>query len=146
MRQYRHPHAGCQAAARSTSPTRQRRASALPRPPPSCRADAAPPPPPPPPPHFTASQQQAVDAADNYLSDGQGFSKAGLAAQLDSAYGNGFTYADAVFAVNHVQVSWYQQAAISAKNYMSDGQGFSCSSLLSQLTSAYGGQFTQLAG
>jgi hypothetical protein len=90
----------------------------------------------------TASQQQALDAAQNYLSDGQGFSRAGLISQLTSQYGNGFSQADATWAVDHSGANWYAQAVISAKNYMSDGQGFSRASLIDQLTSAYGSQFT----
>lgn len=103
---------------------------------------------PPPPPQPTVSQQQAIDAADNYLSDGQGFSQAGLIQQLTSSYGNGFSTADATFAVNSLYHPglWDAQAALSAANYMSDGQGFSCSSLLQQLTSAYGSQFTYQQG
>ena len=93
-------------------------------------------------PQYTASQQQAIQSAEGYLSDGQGFSKVGLIGQLDSSAGDGFSYADALFAVNHVTVSWFQQAAISAKGYMHDGQGFSCSGLLQQLTSSAGEQFT----
>jgi hypothetical protein len=90
----------------------------------------------------TASQQQALDAAQNYLSDGQGFSRASLISQLTSQYGNGFSQADATWAVDHSGANWDAQAVISAKNYMSDGQGFSRASLIDQLTSAYGSQFT----
>jgi hypothetical protein len=106
-------------------------------------ARAAPPTSAPAAPQYTASQQQAIDAAEGYLSDGQGFSEAGLIAQLDSPDGNNFSVADATFAVNHISVNWRHQAAIAAKGYMSDGQGFSCGSLLQQLTSSYGNQFTQ---
>jgi Host cell surface-exposed lipoprotein len=106
-------------------------------------APAAPPTSAPAAPQETASQQQAIQAAEGYLSDGQGFSYQGLIDQLDSPDGNGFSVADATFAVNHVSVDWRHQAAIAAQGYMSDGQGFSCSGLLQQLTSAYGSQFTQ---
>jgi hypothetical protein len=90
----------------------------------------------------TASQQQALDAAQGYLSDGQGFSRAGLISQLTSKYGNGFSTTDATWAVDHSGANWDAQAVTSAKNYMSDGQGFSRSSLIDQLTSPYGSQFT----
>jgi hypothetical protein len=90
----------------------------------------------------TASQQQALDAAQNYLSDGQGFSRAGLIQQLTSQYGNGFSQADATWAVDNSGADWDAQAVISAKNYMSDGQGFSRDSLIAQLDSPYGSQFT----
>jgi hypothetical protein len=39
---------------------------------------------------MTGAQQQAVDAAEGYLSDGQGFSDQGLLGQLTSSSGNGF--------------------------------------------------------
>jgi Host cell surface-exposed lipoprotein len=46
--------------------------------------------------------QQAVLSAKNYLSMGSGFSRAGLIQQLSSPYGEGFTYAQAVYAANRV--------------------------------------------
>jgi Host cell surface-exposed lipoprotein len=90
----------------------------------------------------TASQQQALDSAQSYLSDGQGFSRAGLIKQLTSKYGEGFSQADATWAVDHSGADWDAQAVMSAKCYMSDGQGFSRASLIDQLTSPYGEQFT----
>lgn len=42
--------------------------------------------------------QQAVEAAKGYLALGTGFSRASLITQLTSAYGSGFTYAQAVYA------------------------------------------------
>ena len=90
----------------------------------------------------TASQQQALTQAQGYLSDGQGFSRQGLIDQLDSQYGGQFSVADATWAVDNSGANWYQQAAIAAKGYASDGQGFSRQGLIDQLTSAYGGQFT----
>ena len=89
-----------------------------------------------------ASQQQALTAAQNYLSGGQGFSRAGLIAQLDSPYGGKFSVADATWAADNSGADWNAQAVISAKNYASDGQGFSHQGLIDQLTSPYGGQFT----
>jgi hypothetical protein len=86
------------------------------------------------------ARQQAIESAQNYLDMG-GFSRAGLIDQLTSSYGEQFTYALAVFAVDHVQVNWNQQAVESAKSYMSMG-GFSRASLIDQLTSSYGEQFT----
>lgn len=93
-------------------------------------------------PQYTASQQQAIDSAESYLSDGDGFSKAGLISQLDSPDGEGFSVSLATFAVDHVSVNWRKQAVISAKSYMSDGEGFSYSGLVQQLNSPDGGQFT----
>jgi hypothetical protein len=46
--------------------------------------------------------QQAVEAAKSYMSLGSGFSRDSLIQQLTSSYGNGFTYAQAEYAVNQV--------------------------------------------
>src|SRR5260370_3696046 len=94
-------------------------------------------------PQYTITQQQAIDAANNYLSAEPGFSYQGLINQLHSAYGSGFSVADATFAVNHVPADWNQQAVFAARNYMSSEPGWSCSGLVQQLDSPYGGQFTQ---
>jgi hypothetical protein len=92
---------------------------------------------------MTTAQQQAVDAAQSYLSLGQGFSYAGLLQQLTSSAGDGFSKSDAEFAINYVKPGWDQQAVDAAKGYLSLGEGFSRSSLLQQLTSNYGDGFTQ---
>ena len=89
------------------------------------------------------SQQQAIDAVESYLQNEPGFSYQGLIDQLDSSYGNGFSVADATFAVSHIQVDWDQQAAIAARNYMTNEPGWSCSGLVQQLDSPYGDKFTQ---
>lgn len=94
-------------------------------------------------PKITAAQEQALQSAQGYLSDGQGFSRKGLIDQLTSSYGSGFTKAQAEWAVRHLHPDWNAQAVISAKSYMADGQGFSRAGLLDQLTSAYGSGFTQ---
>jgi hypothetical protein len=94
-------------------------------------------------PAMTVSQEQAVQSAKNYLQDGQGFSESGLLNQLTSSSGEGFSQADAKFAIKYLHPDWYAQAVLSAKNYMHDGQGFSRSELLDQLTSSYGEGFTQ---
>jgi hypothetical protein len=90
----------------------------------------------------TASQQQALDSAQSYLSDGTGFSRAGLIGQLSSPYGEKFSVADATWAVDHSGADWDAQAVLSAKSYMSDGSGFSRAGLIDQLTSQYGEKFT----
>lgn len=92
-------------------------------------------------PAITAAQQQAVDAAQNYLSDGQGFSAYSLAHQLTSSYGDGFSQADAQFAINYLNPDWDTQAVDAAQGYMKMG-GFSAASLTQQLTSDYGNGFT----
>jgi hypothetical protein len=140
--------AGCTTAVHTSSPATHSQTSTPPPATAPAPTHTTTPPPvthttPPAPPQYTVSQQQAITAAQNYLSDGSGFSEAGLIQQLTSSYGNGFSQADAEFAVNHVQVDWNQQAATAANGYVSSGEGFSCSSLLQQLTSPYGNQFTQ---
>jgi PASTA domain/Host cell surface-exposed lipoprotein len=96
----------------------------------------------PPVPAMTASQAQAVISAKGYLSDGQGFSYQGLINQLDSPDGDGFSAADATFAVNSLNVDFNAQAVLAAKGYISDGQGFSHNGLVEQLSSPDGDSFT----
>ena len=86
---------------------------------------------------------EALTAAKAYLADGQGFSQAGLIKQLTSSAGNQFTKAQAVYAVAHSGADWNAQALIAAKGYLSDGQGFSRASLIGQLSSPYGNEFTK---
>lgn len=93
-------------------------------------------------PALTASQQQAIESAQSYLDNLGGFSEEGLLKQLTSSYGEGFSQADAQFAINYLHPDWYQQAVESAKSYISDGMGFSKAGLYQQLTSSYGEGFT----
>jgi hypothetical protein len=90
--------------------------------------------------HFTSSQQQAIGAAQDYLST-EHFSKEGLIKQLSSTYGDGFSLADATFAVNHIDVNWFAQAVGAAKDYLSI-EHFSRDGLIQQLSSSYGDDFT----
>jgi hypothetical protein len=94
-------------------------------------------------PSMTASQQQAADSAQSYLSEGQGFSKQGLLNQLTSSAGEGFAKSDAEFAISYLHPDWNQQAVDSAQSYLSEGQGFSKQGLLNQLTSSAGEGFTE---
>jgi hypothetical protein len=91
-------------------------------------------------PTFTVSQEQAIGSAKNYLSI-SGFSRSGLIQQLSSSYGDGFSKADAIFAVNHIKVDWNEQAVRSAKNYLSISH-FSRAGLIQQLSSSYGDGYT----
>ena len=86
--------------------------------------------------------QQAVDSAQGYLGMGSGFSDQGLLKQLTSSAGNGFTEAQAEYAVNNLHPDWDAQAVDAAKGYMQIG-GFSRASLIQQLTSSAGGGFTE---
>ena len=90
---------------------------------------------------YTPEQQQAIEAAKQYLQMGRGFSRLGLIQQLDSSSGNGFPRSVAKFAVTHIKVNWDQQAAEAAKGYMQQG-GFSYNSMVQQLHSPYGNDFT----
>jgi hypothetical protein len=111
--------------------------------PPTTAPPAAPTTPAPPAsPAMTASQQQAVEAAQSYLSDGSGFSQSGLIQQLTSQSGNGFSTADATFAVNYLNPNWNAQAVDAAGSYLSEGSGFSQSGLIQQLTSQSGNGFS----
>jgi hypothetical protein len=96
-------------------------------------------------PALTVAQLQAVLAAKSYLSIGTGFSYQGLIDQLSSAYGNGFSVADATVAVNSLAADYNAQAVLAAKSYLAMG-GFSHSSLVQQLTSPAGNKFTPEQG
>jgi len=92
---------------------------------------------------LTVEQQQVLQSAVNYLTDGQGFSKAGLIDQLSSSSGEGFPRRDVILVVKHVKPNvWYHQAVESAKSYISDGMGFSHDGLIQQLESSSGEGFT----
>jgi hypothetical protein len=91
-------------------------------------------------PQMSASQEQALGQAHDYLGT-QAFSRQGLIDQLSSPYGGQFPKADAIWAVDHVGANWNEQAAKQAKQYLAT-QNFSRQALIDQLTSPYGGQFT----
>ena len=61
--------------------------------------------------HF--GQREALQSAKSYLETG-GFSQAGLIDQLTSSYGDGFSHADAVWAVDHAHANWNAEAVQSA--------------------------------
>ncbi len=113
-----------QAADPTTSPTQTPEPTKTPKPTPT----------------YTVSQEQAIGSAKNYLTI-SGFSRTGLIQQLSSSYGDGFSKADAIFAVNHMKVDWNAQAVRSAKNYLSISH-FSRSGLIQQLSSSYGDGYT----
>jgi hypothetical protein len=79
-------------------------------------------------PAYTVSQENAIESAESYL-DYSSFSESGLIDQLKY---EGFSKADASFAVNHIQVDWSDQAAKSAKDYLKYSS-FSRSGLIDQL-------------
>jgi hypothetical protein len=89
---------------------------------------------------MTKSQKEAIEAAESYLDSGH-FSKKGLTEQLSSEYGEGFSKADAKFAVGHVKADWNAEAVEAAESYLDSGH-FSRKGLIEQLESPYGEQFT----
>lgn len=84
---------------------------------------------------------QAMDSGKSYLETGGGFSRVGLIQQLSSKSGEGFTHAQAVYAVKRLHPDWNAQAVQSAKSYLETG-GFSRTGLIEQLSSKYGEGFT----
>jgi hypothetical protein len=91
-------------------------------------------------PAMTKSQEQAIGSAEQYLAY-TAFSRKGLIHQLSSDAGEGFSVADATFAVDHVKVNWNEQAAKKAKEYLSYAH-FSRQGLIHQLESDAGEGFT----
>jgi hypothetical protein len=91
-------------------------------------------------PDETAGQKNARESAEQYLQTAA-FSRAGLIKQLSSQYGEGYSKADAIYAVNHIDVNWNEQAAKSAKGYLAN-QPFSRAGLIQQLESSAGDGFT----
>ena len=76
----------------------------------------------------TMGQKNARGSAEGYLSH-QAFSRSGLIDQLKF---EGFSKADATYAVDYISPNWNKQAAKSAKSYVSH-QSFSASGLQDQL-------------
>lgn len=76
----------------------------------------------------TLAQSNAVAMALNYL-DYTSFSKQGLIEQLEF---EGFSSADAEYAVDNITVDWKEQAALKAAEYL-NYQAFSRSGLIDQL-------------
>jgi Host cell surface-exposed lipoprotein len=99
------------------------------------------PPTPKPAPVVTTGMANAAASAAQYLSDDSGWSKAGLIAQLDSSYGDGYTLAQATYGVVSQNANWDAQAALCAKGYLATGS-FSRAGLIAQLDSSYGDKFT----
>lgn len=91
-------------------------------------------------PAMTASQEQAVGSAESYL-EMTAFSRKGLIRQLSSSAGEGFSVADATYAVDHIEVDWNEQAAKSARSYL-QMTNFSRQGLIHQLESSAGEGFT----
>lgn len=91
-------------------------------------------------PSMTASQEQAVGAARDYL-EFTAFSRKALIHQLSSSAGAGFSVKDATFAVDYLKVDWNDQAAKAARQYL-EFTHFSRAGLIHQLESPAGAGFT----
>jgi len=103
--------------------------NATPAPPAPTAGDPTTTPAPPATPDLTVSQQNAVESAQSYL-ESQGFSRSGLVTQL--AEFEGFSKADATFAVDRVHADWNEQAVRVGQSYLDSGS-FSRRSLITQL-------------
>jgi hypothetical protein len=86
------------------------------------------------------ANRRAMQAAESYLAM-SGMSKQGLYEQLSSSAGEGFTPAQAQYAVDHVHANWKQEAVESARSYL-DMTPMSRAELTDQLTSSAGEGFT----
>ncbi|GHD83580.1 host cell surface-exposed lipoprotein [Salinibacterium amurskyense] len=79
-------------------------------------------------PTLTTSQSNAVQSGESYL-DYTGFSRSGLIDQLEY---EGYSTADATFAVDFIAPDWNHQAAVTAEAYL-DYSSFSRQGLIDQL-------------
>lgn len=91
-------------------------------------------------PSMTPSQANAVQAAQDYLQT-TAFSRKGLIEQLSSQAGDGYSLADATFAVDHIKVDYNAEAVQAAKDYLQTSP-FSCTDLIQQLDSSAGDKYT----
>ena len=76
----------------------------------------------------TVGQRNAIEKALSYLNFAA-FSKKGLVEQLKF---EGFSTEDSSFAVNNIDVDWFEQAALKAENYL-NFSAFSRKGLIDQL-------------
>lgn len=90
---------------------------------------------------LTGEQENAVQAAQNYISFSP-FSRKGLIQQLSSDAGDGYSKKDATVAVDSLNIDYNAQAVKAAKNYRKL-QAFSRKGLIEQLSSAAGDSYTK---
>lgn len=86
------------------------------------------------------ANRRALESAKSYLAL-SGFSKQGLYEQLSSAAGEGFSPAEAQYAVDHVHADWNKEAVQSARSYL-EIEPMSRNALIQQLSSSAGEGFT----
>ena len=86
------------------------------------------------------ANRRALQSAESYLAM-SGFSKQRLYEQLSSSAGEGFTQAQAQYAVDHVDTDWKREAVESARSYL-EMSPMSRAELIEQLSSSAGEGFT----
>jgi hypothetical protein len=86
------------------------------------------------------ANRRALESAESYL-ENSGFSKQGLYEQLSSSAGEGFSQAEAQYAVDHVDADWNKEAVESARSYL-EMSPMSRNGLIEQLSSSAGEGFT----
>jgi hypothetical protein len=86
------------------------------------------------------ANRRALESAQSYIAM-SGFSKQGLYEQLSSSAGEGFTQAEAQYAVDHVDADWNKEAVESARSYL-QMMPMSRAELIEQLSSSAGEGFT----
>src|SRR5690242_14545561 len=86
------------------------------------------------------ANRRALQSAESYL-EMSGFSKQGLYEQLSSSAGEGFTQAQAQYAVDHIGADWNKEAVESARSYL-QMMPMSRAELIDQLSSSAGEGFT----
>jgi hypothetical protein len=86
------------------------------------------------------ANERVLQSAESYLAM-SGFSKKGLYEQLSSSAGEGFTQAEAQYAVDHVDADWNKEAVESARSYLQTSP-MSKAGLIEQLSSSAGEGFT----
>jgi hypothetical protein len=136
--------AGTASPASTATPADTTPTTPAPTAPPTTPAPTAPPTTPAPtapPTTLSLQEQNAIQAAQQYLSMGSGYSQAGLIQQLSSSAGDGYPLAIATAAVDSLNVNWNAQAVLAAKGYLQMSP-FSCSGMVQQLDSSAGSQFT----
>lgn len=86
------------------------------------------------------ANERVLQSAESYLAM-SGFSKKNLYEQLSSSAGEGFTQAEAQYAVDHVDADWNKEAVESARSYLQISP-MSKAQLIEQLSSSAGEGFT----
>ena len=90
---------------------------------------------------ITKGQENALRSAKSYL-EFAAFSKQGLIDQLSSDVADGYSKAEAKWAVSQLDVDWNEQAVKAGENYL-EMSGFSRQGLIEQLSSDVADKFTE---